>query len=128
MYNERRCNYLKNSVEEKTEGRKLNLEERKEELKKERTHSWRKKCKKIWGASQKRKKAKTVWTKFNVMNEKSVSPTPSIENPGNRKMTRQLTKCTKTEYRWWRTSEKIKWQLTAWWWREEKINKRPSTM
>ena len=43
---------------------------------------------------------KTVWTKFNVMIEKSVSPTPSIENPGNGKMTRQLTKCTKTEYRW----------------------------
>lgn len=39
MYNGRRCNYLKNSIEEKTEGRKLNLEGRKEELKKERTHS-----------------------------------------------------------------------------------------
>lgn len=39
MYNKRRCNYLKNFIEEKTEGRKLNLEERKEELKKERTHS-----------------------------------------------------------------------------------------
>ena len=30
---------------------------------------------------------------------KSDAPTPSIENPGNGKMTRQLTKCTKTEYR-----------------------------
>jgi len=34
MYNERRWNYLKNSIEEKTEGRKLNLEGRKQELKK----------------------------------------------------------------------------------------------
>jgi len=48
-----------------------------------------------------------VRTKFNVMVEKSVSPTPSIENPGNSKIPRQLTKCTKSEYRWWRTSEKI---------------------
>ena len=39
MYKERRCNYLKNFIEEKTEGRKLNLEERKEELKKEGTRS-----------------------------------------------------------------------------------------
>ena len=113
MYNERKCNYLKNSFEEKTEGRKLNLEGRKQELKKEGTHSWRKKCKEIWGASQKRKNAKTVWTKFNVMIEKSVSPTSSIENSGNSKMPRQLTKCTKTEYKYWRTSEKIEWQLTC---------------
>ena len=34
MYNEKRWNYLKNFIEEKTEGRKLNLEERKQELKK----------------------------------------------------------------------------------------------
>lgn len=40
-----------------------------------------------------------VWTKFNMMVEKSVSTTPSIENPRNSKMPRQLTKCTKTEYR-----------------------------
>ena len=128
MYNERRCNYLKKFIEEKTEGRKLNLEERKQKLKKEGTHSWRKKCKKIWGGSQKRKKAKTVWTKFNVLIEKSDAPTPSIENPGNSKMPRQFTKCTKTEYRCWRTSEKINGKFPAWWWREEKIYKRPSTM
>ena len=90
MYNERRCNYLKNFIEEKTEGRKLNLEERKQELKKEGTHSWRKKCKKIWGASQKRKNAKMVQTKFNVMVEKGDAPTPPIENSGNGKMPRQL--------------------------------------
>lgn len=34
MYNKRRCNYLKKFIEEKTEGRKLNLEERKQEIKK----------------------------------------------------------------------------------------------
>ena len=39
MYNGRRCNYLKNFIEEKTEGMKLNLEERKQELKKDGTHS-----------------------------------------------------------------------------------------
>ena len=99
MYNGRRYNYLKNFIEEKTEGRKLNLEERKQELKKEGTHSWRKKGKKIWGASQKGKKAKTVRTKFDVMVEKSVSPTPSIENSEKGKTARQPTKCTKTEYR-----------------------------
>ena len=42
----------------------------------------------------------TVQTKFNVLIEKSDAPTPSIENSGNGKMPRQLTKCTKTEYRW----------------------------
>ena len=47
MYNQREYNYLKNFIEEKTEGRKLNLEERKLKLKKEGTHSWRKKGKKI---------------------------------------------------------------------------------
>ena len=47
MYNGRRCNYLKNFIEEKTEGRKLNLEERKLKLKKEGTHSWRKKARKF---------------------------------------------------------------------------------
>ena len=47
MYNQREYNYLKNFIEEKTKGRKLNLEERKLKLKKEGTHSWRKKCKKI---------------------------------------------------------------------------------
>jgi hypothetical protein len=39
MYNQREYNYLKNFIEEKTEGRKLNLEERKQELKKDGTHS-----------------------------------------------------------------------------------------
>ncbi len=39
MYNERKCYYLKNLIEEKTEVRKLNLEERKQKLKKEGTHS-----------------------------------------------------------------------------------------
>lgn len=39
MYNQREYNYLKNFIEEKAEGRKLNLEERKQELKKDGTHS-----------------------------------------------------------------------------------------
>lgn len=39
MYNDRRCNYLKNFIEGKTEGRKLNLEERKQKLKNDGTHS-----------------------------------------------------------------------------------------
>ena len=86
-------------MRKKTEGRKLNLEERKQELKKS-VHTAEEKVQENLRSPQKRKKAKTVWTKFNVMIEKSVSPTPSIENPGNGKMTRQLTKCTKTEYRW----------------------------
>lgn len=42
------------------------------------------------------------------MVEKSDVPTPSIENPGNGKMPRQLTKCTKTEYRWVKNIRKYK--------------------
>ena len=99
MYNDRRCNYLKNFIEGNTERRKLNLEERKHKLKNDGTHSWRKKCKKIWGALQKRKNAKNGVDKIQCDNWKSDAPTPSIENHGNGKMTRQLTKCTKTEYK-----------------------------
>lgn len=47
-----------------------------------------------------KEEVKAVQTKFNVMVEKSDAPTPPIENSGNGKMPRQLTKCTKTEYRW----------------------------
>ena len=47
-----------------------------------------------------KEEVKTVQTKFNVMVEKSDAPTPPIENSGNGKMPRQLTKCAKTEYRW----------------------------
>lgn len=39
MYNRRRCNYLKNFIKEKTEGRKLNLEERKQKLKNDGKHT-----------------------------------------------------------------------------------------
>ena len=46
-----------------------------------------------------KEEVKTVQTKFNVMVEKSDAPTPPIENSGNGKMPRQLTKCAKTEYR-----------------------------
>ena len=87
-------------MRKKTEGRKLNLEERKQELKKSVHIAEEKSARKFEVHRRKGRRQKTVWTKFNVMIEKSVSPTPSIENPGNGKMKRQLTKCTKTEYRW----------------------------
>ena len=92
---------MKNFIEEKNRRKKIKSGRKKAGTKKERTHiAEEKSARKFEVHRRKGRRQKTVWTKFNVMIEKSVSPTPSIENPGNSKMPRQFTKCTKTEYRW----------------------------
>lgn len=107
MYNQRRCNYLKNFIEEKKEGRKLNMEKVKQELKKMMVHIAEEKVQENLRCNKEKEECENGVDKIQCDDWKKWYPTPSFENPGNGEIPRQLTKCTKTEFRCWRTSEKI---------------------